>query len=301
MHLKQPSGRLARWALALQSYDFEIVHRKGVNHSNVDALSRPVFIAGVSIDESLKQVDPYEDSVLMHFLKYKTFEPGTSKSQVKRVSIIAERFKMIYGKLFYKKPHSDKFLMYPKADERHGIALKAHLHGHFQQRATFDRIKDTHYWRRMKDDIQKVINSCTECLRNEKSRKVEHPAKGMFVDKLHQRVGMDLVLGLPCTEEGYVGIMVITDYLSKFPWAVPIKSKQASEIAERLIEYISIFGQPEEILSDQGKEFLNEVIEQLTKAIGIERRVTSSYHPRTNGLTERFKPNVDKQSEKVRR
>ena len=42
------------------------------------------------------------------------------------------------------------------------------------------------------------------------------------------------------------------------------------------------------MLSDQGTEFLNEVVENLCNGFGIDRRVTSAYNPRTNGLTERF-------------
>lgn len=82
--------------------------------------------------------------------------------------------------------------------------------------------------------------------------------------------------------------MVITEYLSKFPYAIPIKSKTAEEIASGLFDYISLFGPPYEILSDQGKEFLNSVVESMLKMTGIEHRVTSAYHPRTNGLTEKF-------------
>jgi hypothetical protein len=42
MSIRDPSGKLARWAIYLQSYDYEIKHRKGRVHSNVDTLSRPV-------------------------------------------------------------------------------------------------------------------------------------------------------------------------------------------------------------------------------------------------------------------
>ena len=43
MTIKDPNGRLARWSLCLQYFEFEIIHRKGSNHNNVDALSRPVL------------------------------------------------------------------------------------------------------------------------------------------------------------------------------------------------------------------------------------------------------------------
>ena len=82
--------------------------------------------------------------------------------------------------------------------------------------------------------------------------------------------------------------MVITEYLSKYPYAVAIKSKTVEEIAKNLFDYICLFGPPKILLSDQGKEFLNECVNKLSSLTGIERRVTSSYHPQTNGLTERF-------------
>ena len=49
-----------------------------------------------------------------------------------------------------------------------------------------------------------------------------------------------------------------------------------------------MFGHPKEMLSDQGKEFLNATVRELTQIAGIEHRVTSPYHPKTNGLTEKF-------------
>ena len=97
-----------------------------------------------------------------------------------------------------------------------------------------------------------------------------------------------VVTGLPTTTEGFNGLLVITEYLTKYPYAVPIKSKTADEIAEKLLVYISLFGPPKTILSDQGTEFNNAVVAKLVKATGVERRITSAYHPRTNGQTERF-------------
>ena len=55
---------------------------------------------------------------------------------------------------------------------------------------------------------------------------------------IFERFGADLILGLPETQEGYIGILLITEYLTKFPHGFPIKSKTAQEIAEKLFEYI---------------------------------------------------------------
>jgi transposase InsO family protein len=103
-----------------------------------------------------------------------------------------------------------------------------------------------------------------------------------------ERIGIDLAFGLPETDEGYHGVLVITEFLSKYPFAVPIKSKLAAEIAEHLFNFISLFGPPELMLSDRGKEFINQLVDELLNQIGIEHVVTSSYHPRTDGLTEKY-------------
>ena len=103
-----------------------------------------------------------------------------------------------------------------------------------------------------------------------------------------ERVGIDLVLGLPLTESGYNGILVITEYLSKYPYAVPIRSKSAKEISRHLWHYFCLFGPAKEILSDCGKEFLNEVISEMLTLTGTIRRHTSVYLPHCNGLTEKY-------------
>ena len=89
MTINDPTGRLARWSLYLQAYDFEIIHRKGKKHSNVDALSRPVLIGEkvkdiLPEDISPKSLDPYEDDYLLYYLRHGKHKAGTSKKQVKK-------------------------------------------------------------------------------------------------------------------------------------------------------------------------------------------------------------------------
>ena len=43
MSIRNPTGKLARWALQLQHYDFEIIHRPGASNGNADAISRLPF------------------------------------------------------------------------------------------------------------------------------------------------------------------------------------------------------------------------------------------------------------------
>ena len=62
----------------------------------------------------------------------------------------------------------------------------------------------------MRKDIEHIVSSCTACLRHNKVRIYEHPAQAINPIGIFDRIGIDLILGLPMTEDGYIGILVIT-------------------------------------------------------------------------------------------
>ena len=302
MTIKDPTGKLARWSIYLQAYEFNIIHRRGRVHSNVDTLSRPVLFSSVAFnssnvtkdigeeDSKEKTLDIWEDEYALYYLQYGRHKQGSSNNQKKRVDKIASHYSFTNGHVFYsKEPDTDETLfLVPKPQEREQIITKAHLLGHFQMRSTLQRIKEKYFWKNMAQDIQEVIDKCLTCVRHQKVQTKRQPAIALQVDGIFDRIGMDIVLGLPKTQRGFKGVLVITEYLSKYPYAVPIKQKSAEEVAKHLLTYISIFGPPKIILTDQGTEFVNETVDKLIQGAGVEHRITSPYHPQTNGLTERF-------------
>ena len=299
MSVKDPSGRLARRSLYLQIYEFEIIHRKGTKHTNVDALSRPVLMVGETEwkeneneDENTDNVqpDPYEDETLIHYLKYGRFPDGCSKKKIKRIMKIYKHFNLTDEELRYRKNVLDNEfkLVIPRREIRMDLIKKAHLLGHFQVNTTCERLKEDYYWRDMVIDTTHVVKNCLTCQRHQKTKILEHPALALPVESIFDKVGIDLVVSLPETMEGYKGILVITEYLSKYPYAVPIRTKTAIEIAEKFFIYIAMFGPPRHLISDQGTEFVNEIVKQLTKMSGNDHKISSADHPRTNGHCERF-------------
>lgn len=150
-----------------------------------------------------------------------------------------------------------------------------------------NNIREKYTWKNIRKEVEKFISRCDVCLRNQKVRHYDQPARAIKVTKLFERIGIDLVFGLPETEEGYKGIFVVTEYLSKFAYARPIKSKTAEEIADKLIEYICQYGPPKILMSDQENEFNNQVMQKVLDASHIEHRFTSSYRASTNGAVER--------------
>lgn len=263
MSIREPTSRLTRWAIYLQAYDFEIIHRKGTAHTNVDILSRP------RMEEQPAAINAV-----------------TTRSAKPRKQDAQQEDKDVQQGKGTEKESAQRIL--PRKDDRHALIEKAHLLGHFKATATRERLRDLYEWPGMAKEVDTFIQECKACNRHDTGPKLDRAARVLSVGNLFDRVGIDCVFGLPKTKEGYIGILVLTEYLSRFPYAVPIRTKTAEEVASHLIQYMALFGPPRELLSDQGREFLNQVVDKVSKSAGIERKVTSAYHPRTNGLTERF-------------
>ena len=86
---------------------------------------------------------------------------------------------------------------------------------------------------------------------------------------------------------GFKHLIVCIDYFPKWPEAKAVKDKSAHTVAKFLNEIVCRHGFMRIQINDQGKEFVNEVSENLHKMTGTEQRITSAYHPQSNGLCER--------------
>lgn len=83
-------------------------------------------------------------------------------------------------------------------------------------------------------------------------------------------------------------LLVFTEYLTKWVEVEAIADKAASTILKCLYKFISDHGVPEVIITDQGREFCNELNDGVCTTYGIEHRIASPYHPQTGGHTERY-------------
>ncbi len=99
---------------------------------------------------------------------------------------------------------------------------------------------------------------------------------------------MDIVGPLPKSRSGKRFILVICDYATRFPEAIPMKSIDAVHVAEELLVYCLRFGVPQEILTDQGSNFTSKLLAELYRMLHIHPIRTTPYHPQTDGLVERF-------------
>lgn len=140
----------------------------------------------------------------------------------------------------------------------------------------------------MGDDIKHYVQSCDVCQKRKRTMKTEplHPIK---VGRPYDRIGMDIVGPLPKTARGNQYIVVATEYLTKWPEARALPDAKAISVATFFYEdIICRHGCPRELLTDQGTHFVNEMVEAMCTRLGVKHRLSTAYHPQTNGLVERF-------------
>ena len=140
----------------------------------------------------------------------------------------------------------------------------------------------------MAKDIQQFCRSCDVCQRvNPKMSRQRPELHPIPVTDVWNHIGIDLVGPLPETIRGNKYIITATDYFSKWPEAAPLPDKTAVGVANFLFSLFCRHGWPKFLSSDQGREFVNAVSHCLFQLTGIEQRISSPYHPQTNGLDER--------------
>ena len=119
--------------------------------------------------------------------------------------------------------------------------------------------------------------------------KQNNQKKTILLTDIFERWGIDIVGPLPITREGNRYIVVAIDYFSRWPEARPLKTANAETVVTFIYEEIICrFGPPRILQSDRGTHFVNEVIRKLTKRFRVRHSLSSSYHPQSNGLVERF-------------
>lgn len=164
------------------------------------------------------------------------------------------------------------------------------LGGHRGVQQTLKRIQCQYNWDGIKDDVTEFIKNCTSCQINKiPNRNIKQPMViSTTASEPFEKVFIDVVGPLIRTYNGNVYILTIQCDLTKFSVAVPMENREANTVASHFVtSFVCTHGIPQQLISDQGTEFLSRVFKETCKLIGIKHSNTSPYHPQANGALER--------------
>ena len=154
--------------------------------------------------------------------------------------------------------------------------------------ATYGALSHDFYWRNMAKHVRNWIRRCPACIKFKSTDPKHGPMQIRTFDHPFNTLGIDYVGPLPTTPSGNKWILTAVCPYSNFLRAISVPDKQATTAARTMFTDVFLqYGFPSVLQSDQGGEWLNAVLRQLTKLLSIEHIVTTSYRPRLNGSTER--------------
>ena len=324
-NFKEPEGQLARWLEKLQEYSFSVVHRQGIKHGNADALSRvPCRQCGRESHETTPIGDVIEGSVTS--LPCTSYTPQWIRQQQLDDCSIRPVYQALESKLMLSadevKPWSresrllwqqhtslylkdgvlwrrvlgggeGKLQLVVPAKLRQDILRSLHegaLSAHLGEEKMRNLLKERFYWPSCADDVSEWCSCCAVCC----SRKTHAPKRRAGLQTLQvgyplQMVCVDLLGPLPETETGSRYVLVAVDHFTKWAEAYGIPNQEAATVARKLVdEMFCRFSPPEQLHSDQGRQFESELVKEVCKLLEIKKTHTTPYHPQCNGIVERF-------------
>lgn len=163
--------------------------------------------------------------------------------------------------------------------------------GHPGRAKTYELLFRRYYWPRMHSDVSRWVRNCHTCRRSKDTRDRLHgtlrtlpvPARP-WTD-----VSVDFITGLE-TSHGFDAIMVVVDRLSKMRHFIPCRAECSAAAAARFfVDHVwKIHGLPSSIVSDRGPQFVSRFWDHLARRLRVRRNLSTSYHPQTDGQTERL-------------
>jgi hypothetical protein len=280
---KNSSGRLQRWASLLFSFHYTIEHIAGENNLFPDLLSRwgapkrKLRMASLSLKLPKGHVPVIETLVFPTIAEIKKAQIETiqeTPSLLEEECISDDEIQQIYtmnGKIWI-----------PTEELAIRIMVIAHCGtgGHRGYKSTAETIKARFLWKNMMDDIARFTENCFHCM-------IGHPARvpRPLGSAIHGQKPNEVLHFDYCQVYNFF-ILIIRDDLSGFVHLRFTNSADAYTVALSLLDWISNFGIPKVLVSDNGSHFKNKVISKLSEMMKVRHHFTLPYTPWSNGSIE---------------
>ena len=172
-------------------------------------------------------------------------------------------------------------------DEQLSILRDQHSLSHCNARELYARvIRAKKFWLNLRTACEEFVLSCPECQKNTIVKRGYHPQVSILANLPMDHFLIDLMGPLP-ESNNYKYLLVGVDVFSRFIFLKPLVDKTAQAVAVALYSIFCLFGHPKILQSDNGGEFVNEILTALTNLYGWDHRRISPYYPQANGLVER--------------
>ena len=162
--------------------------------------------------------------------------------------------------------------------------------GHVGETKILQLLKRRFYWPGHSLDVKTWCQTCAVCAsRKSSAPKNCAPLQTIKAGSPMQVIAVDIMGPLPESSNKNSYILVVGDYFTRWMEAYPINNQEAGTVAQKLVDHVFCrLGIPEQLHSDQGKQFESKLVQELCKILKISKTRTTAYHPQCDGLVECF-------------
>ncbi len=299
--MKEPSPRQWRLMSFLSQFSFTVVHVPGAQNVVADYLSRHV-LGKDDKDYGEDVLETNDDTWGIHALHTRNSEQGLrnepltdadmareQKADPKLLETVSRargRFTLTTGGVYVDQGGVDGAtrVLLPTI-YRQLEFQRLHSFSHPGFRPTLRLLQDRYVWDGMRQDIRRWVQECHKCQRAKVHRHTKSSLGVFPTASRFQTVHVDLI-SVP-QNQGCSHVLTMVDQATSWPEAVPMSSVTAEDVAREFNRvWISRFGAPEVVVSDQGRNMDSAVFGRMCQLLGISKHRTTSYHPQANGKNE---------------
>ena len=166
--------------------------------------------------------------------------------------------------------------------------------GHLGVAKTSEKTKQRFYWAGLQEDTKLFVSRCPEFQKRPgPPKKYHHALVQRQASYPFHHIGINFMGRLPMSD-GNKHILVI-GHFTKWYEAVPLPDQTAATTANALgDQWISRFGCPHSLHSDQGQNSESKIFEQLIQLLEMDKTRTTSFHPQSNAVIERMNKRLQK-------
>ena len=296
--------RQAQWSLCLSEFDVKLTHQPGSKMIQSDTLSWwPDFIPYKDTDN--KNMTLLLESLFLNLLDItlqdRVFNLGEVNDFLKTFSAMdppfgnADDWKLeaVEGRntLFYK----GRNYILNDLNLWRDVLQMLHDHetaGQPGEAETLVAVNWHYWWPGLRTFVQNYVKGCEICQQYKINRSPSHPSYTLIpilsTTQPFAHCSMDLITDL-LLSHGFDSILVMVDHglMKGVILLLCNKTITAEQVAKTLLENLyKWFGLPDEFISDRGPQFAAHAFRELLKLLGITSKLSTAYHPQTNGATE---------------
>ena len=279
------SDKVLRWKLDIQQFDFDVEHIPGPDNIVADLYSRLCSVQTNDCSDDTEFVEEHFEQIR------KQMEPTRPSFML---AAMHNRFN----------PAPATRIERPLDAKVHNWLTKCHghdsLHGHRGVEATLSLLKGkvppAEYWTGMRKDVRTFVKQCPCCqfMQSSKTLIATTAPYNVSVRAPMDRLNIDTIGPLPPDEHGNTYIIVIIDVFSRFVELYAAPDATALSAAKAVIKWIGRYGNPGEILTDNGTQYTADIISQLCDLIRVEHLTILPYSHEENAIVERANKEVNR-------